>query len=480
MKRFRYRIAAIVVVGVLGLVLWLRITGFTIRSERPVEETREFTPIIREAEGAVGATAPTPDEHAGLESGHQHPQVLLEQGDSYVAQLGEPYKALVSGLWGDPVSPALVRDGPVAAADLCFPTSVAVGPKGEVYVAEPHSALVRVIAAGRVSTLIPTVPSKTPGSTTPLAFERPARVVVQGEYLYVLDDIPNPGLPSPVARTFVRSRLWKVHLASRQATLLATPDARDRDSLHMADEFGLSPDYVWAMSAADEKGLLLFLWQRSKVMLVSPRGFSWWYLSLSERALGALLGDAYEDWGAPYFASWGLAALPDGRLAIAHGTVVAIAGGRGGLQVLAGNPGQRGNRDGVGKHALFSEATGMVWDQRRRALIVADAGNNTIRAVTLQGQVTTVAGGGSITPEQPSAEGAAGKHVQFFPPTAGKDAEFFLPTDLCVAPDGSILVADSGYNLIRRIAPNGTVTVFAGTGRRYVVPVPYPGRVNLA
>src|SRR5918998_1668143 len=49
------------------------------------------------------------------------------------------------------------------------------------------------------------------------------------------------------------------------------------------------------------------------------------------------------------------------------------------------------------------------------------------------------------------------------PATRAKPAE---PVDIAAAPDGSLVVADRGNNVIRRISPTGTIETIAGTGMR--------------
>jgi streptogramin lyase len=79
---------------------------------------------------------------------------------------------------------------------------------------------------------------------------------------------------------------------------------------------------------------------------------------------------------------------------------------------------------------------------------VADEGNNLIRKITPQGLVTTLAGSGSA--------GAANG--------VGTAASFNGPAGITVDVSGNVYVGDSNNNLIRKIAPDGTVTTVAGTG----------------
>jgi hypothetical protein len=89
------------------------------------------------------------------------------------------------------------------------------------------------------------------------------------------------------------------------------------------------------------------------------------------------------------------------------------------------------------------------------SLVIADTGNNVIRRVGTDGVIGTVAGDGSR---------ARRRVVRALEPAA--HPRFSEPTGVSVAPDGSVLVADSGNNAIRRIRGDGMVEiVMGGPGR---------------
>jgi streptogramin lyase len=80
-------------------------------------------------------------------------------------------------------------------------------------------------------------------------------------------------------------------------------------------------------------------------------------------------------------------------------------------------------------------------------IYVSDTGNHTIRRMTPEGSASIFAG----------ALGQSG-----FIDALGSAARFNSPLGLAVASNGTVYVADCGNHSIRAIAPNGTVTTFAG------------------
>ena len=155
-------------------------------------------------------------------------------------------------------------------------------------------------------------------------------------------------------------------------------------------------------------------------------------------------GIAYGSSGVLYVAGW-----PDNSLYEVSPTGL--------ISWLAGAPhlGYSGNPllDGAGTDSQFYEPTDLAVDQERN-VFVADAGNNAIRQVAADGQVTTVAG----------ARGAGYKDGP------SPEARFFRPESIALDGAGNLIVADTGNNCVRRISPDGMVTTVAGH--------PEPGYAN--
>jgi sugar lactone lactonase YvrE len=117
------------------------------------------------------------------------------------------------------------------------------------------------------------------------------------------------------------------------------------------------------------------------------------------------------------------------------GTVATLAGGA------------EGFADGVGAAASFNTPSGLALANDGN-LFLADTGNNRIRKVTPEGQVSTVAG-----------DGTAG-YVDGPAPTA----RFNGPMGIAVDARGNIYVADTYNDRIRMITTNGQVSTIAGAG----------------
>jgi len=119
---------------------------------------------------------------------------------------------------------------------------------------------------------------------------------------------------------------------------------------------------------------------------------------------------------------------------------------KGAITKVAGN-GTSGALNGAGASASFNMPVALTVDGVGN-VYVADQGNNLIRLINTQGQVSTFAGSGT-------AGSANGK---------GTAASFNSPSGIAIDQQGNLYVGDAGNNMIRKIAPDGTVSTLAGTG----------------
>ena len=182
-------------------------------------------------------------------------------------------------------------------------------------------------------------------------------------------------------------------------------------------------------------------------------------------------------------------ATPTNRAA--SGRVTTIAG--------SGSPGVE---DGPAMSASFSDPFGIAVDKRGN-VIVADGGqSNRIRRVTVDGKVHTIAGGNEgfadgnalqarfntpsgiaidnggniiiadtsnnrirkLSSDGTKVSTVAGSGVAGFKDGRAGEAQFDGPIGIAVDKHGNVFVADAYNDSIRKIAEDGAVTTFAGTG----------------
>jgi Tol biopolymer transport system component len=142
-----------------------------------------------------------------------------------------------------------------------------------------------------------------------------------------------------------------------------------------------------------------------------------------------------------------VAAADDGTLYVAdrgNHTVRKVTAG-GVVTTFAGAPGQAGSVDGAGSSARFSGPYGIAVDFDG-TVYVGDTGNHTIRRITPDGVVATLAGLAGVSG---SADGL------------GSAARFLDPRGLTVR-GGTVFVADTGNRTVREITPYGEVRTIAG------------------
>ncbi len=118
------------------------------------------------------------------------------------------------------------------------------------------------------------------------------------------------------------------------------------------------------------------------------------------------------------------------------------------VTTVAGQPEIPGSNNGEAFDATFNNPHGIAVDING-TVYTADRWSHTIRKITLDGNVSTLAGMSGVSGDTDGV---------------GAMATFNEPWGLCVDHHGNVLVADTRNNKIRRIAPDGTVITLAGSG----------------
>jgi DNA-binding beta-propeller fold protein YncE len=120
---------------------------------------------------------------------------------------------------------------------------------------------------------------------------------------------------------------------------------------------------------------------------------------------------------------------------------------------------------GPAKLAQLYQPMGIAYSAAARKLYIADRADNRVRVIDAAGTISTLAGNGTGCANTTAPCGDGGSAA------AGN---LKLPYDVAVGPAGSVIIADTYDNRIRRVDAHGTITTIAGTGGQCLSPTVNP------
>lgn len=255
-----------------------------------------------------------------------------------------------------------------------------------------------------------------------------------GVYVARNPDLPARGLPQAVLHPFGQrtSPDWRAWVSNVAGSGLAGVVDGAAAASRFSDPYGVAIAHDGTIYVADGG-------DSNRIRRIAPDG------TVSTLAGGR---EGYADGpaaSAAFNTPSGLALDTNGNLYVADtGNHVIRRIARDGTVSTVAGSGKPGFADGKGAGASFNGPVGVAVD-RAGIVYVADTYNDRVRRIAPDGMVSTVAGAAGPG----DADGPAAS------------AGFDTPTALAVAADGSIFVADTGNNAIRKIGKDGQVSTFA-------------------
>jgi serine/threonine protein kinase, bacterial len=306
-------------------------------------------------------------------------------------------------------------NGKGTAASFANLMGITVDENGNIYIADSHNNLIRKISPeGLVTTLAGNgSPGSSDGIGNSASFFYPAGIAVdRSGWIYVADTH--------------NSLIRKISPEGKVTTLVGMrpnpTKAGKFDTVKFDNPSGITVDLNGNIYLAD--------WAKDLVRKISPGGI------VTDLAGNGNPGS--KDGQGPtssFYLPEGIAVDAKGDVFVAdtYNNMIRKINPNGVVATFAGKK-EKGSRDGRGPAASFLHPAGLAIDKNEN-LYVADVGNNKIRKITPDGDVTTFAGTGM----RGSANGQVGT------------ATFYRPFGVAVDKGGNVYVADYQNNLVRKI-----------------------------
>lgn len=323
------------------------------------------------------------------------------------------------------------------SSQLDYPSGVAVDASGNLYIADLGNSVVRKVdAQGRIS-VFASAPIGDGGAARSASLSQPTAIVLDAHNnVYVNDG---------------SGRVRKIDGNGRITTVAGTGELGFVADGVAANTAPLnSPAGISVSQAGD---LFIADYGNHRVRKVGADGMIG---SVAGTGTAGFSGDGGPAVSAQLSSPSGVAVDRAGNVYIAdtaNNRIRRVSTG-GTITTLAGNgtAGYAGD-SGPASAAELSSPTGLVVDSSGN-VYVADTGNSTVRRISENGTITTIAGTGK---QGPSDDGGP-----------AISAALWGPVSVAIASDGDLFIVDGWDARIRRVRPNGTIDTVAGWGQVYL------------
>ena len=322
--------------------------------------------------------------------------------------------------------------GAATSAQLNFPYGLAIDSAGNLYVADTSNSRIRKISGGTITTLAGTGSSGFSGdngSATSAQLFQPWGVAVDASGNVYIADSNN-------------QRIRKI--AGGTITTLAgtgssgfSGDNGSATSAQVNFPIGVAVDALGNVYVSDTNS--------NRIRVINGAGV---ITTVAGTGSSGFLGDGGPSASAQLYNPYGIAVDAAGSLYFAdffNSRIRKVTPGRTITTIAGGSPADGGQALFAG----FAPPFGVARDSAGN-LYVADTANHRIRKITPAGLISTFAGTG--------VSGFSGDNG----PAASAQLNF--PQGVSLDASGNVYIADTSNNRIRKVATDGTITTFAGTG----------------
>lgn len=337
-------------------------------------------------------------------------------------------------------------DGPGSAARFFGPFAVTVDAATNIYVADTANSAIRKITPLGTNWMVSTIAGLGGGTNAGSAdgtngtarFYGPAGIVSVGPDLYVADEFN-----CTIRKLTQVGTNWVVTTIAGSVTNSAANDGVGTNALFV------DPNSITAAGSS-----LLYVTDGSgnTVRRLTRSGTNWTVLTIA--GSGNFGNKDGTNNAAQFDNPDGVAVSASGMLYVVDSLnseirTVTHTGTNWIVKTLAGSEFSTGTDDGTGTNAQFFDPIGIAIDTSGNAY-VADTGNSSLREVTSVGVVGTIAGAGG---GQGNDNGT------------GSNARFYRPQGIAADSAGNLYVADSANSTIRKVTSAGVVSTLAGLAR---------------